>query len=306
MDMYSVFQQMLVLLILLLIGVVAAKTGVVDDESNRRLTRFALVIPQSAQILSSAMNVGQDMTLGRVLGILGTGCVMYGLLILLSLASPYICRAQKRDRGIYSFMTIFGNVGFMGLPVIRALFGSGAVFYAALLLVPFNFLAYTYGIALLSGGGKGSFDWHRLISVPTTAALLSVVLVCVHINIPKPIVDATGMLGDMMLPFSMIIIGSSLGNLPLKEVVGDWRAYVFAPIRLLVCPVVLWAVMGLFVRDTVLLGVITVLWCMPVAAFATMLSIQYGGNERIASRTVFVTTVLSVVTIPLVCGVLPL
>lgn len=305
MDIWSVFQKMLALLIMLLVGVVVAKTGVVDEESNRRLTRFALVVPQSAQILSSAMNAGAGMTVGRVFGVLGIGCVMYGVLIALSLVVPYIYRVEKRDRGIYSFMTIFGNVGFMGLPVIRSLFGDEAVFYAALMLIPFNLLAYTYGISLLNGGLE-RFDWHRLVSAPLAAAFLSIVLVCVHVDIPGPIVEATGMLGDMIVPLSMVIIGASLGNLPLKEVFGDWRAYAFAPVRLIVCPVLLWAVMGLFVQDRVLLGVITVLGAMPVATFATMLSIQYGGNQRIASRTVFVSTVLSVVTIPLVCGLLPI
>ncbi len=87
---------------------------------------------------------------------------------------------------------------------------------------------------------------------------------------------------------------------------GDWRSYAFAPVRLLVAPVLVWAVLRLFITDTVLLGTMTVLAAMPVASFATMLSIQYGGNERIASRTVFVTTVLSVVTIPIVCWLLPI
>lgn len=305
MDIGLVFQQMAVMLILLLVGVIAARVGVIDAETNRRMTRFALAIPQSAQILSSAMNMETGMTLGRVLSILGAGCVFFALLVVLSLGVPFLYRVKGKDRGAYSFMTIFGNVGFMGLPVIRSLFGAGAVFYGALLLIPFNLLAYTYGIMLLQGG-KGRIDWRALVSVPLISSLLAVILVCVHIPIPYPIRQATTLLGDMITPLSMIIIGASLGELPLGEVLGDWRAYAFAPVRLIVSPVLVWAVLRLFIQDQTLLGVYTVLAAMPVATFSTMLSIRYGGNERLTSRTVFVSTVLSVATIPLICWMLPL
>ena len=305
MDISLIFQQMAVMLILLVVGVVAARTGVIDGETNRRMTRFALAIPQSAQILSSAMNMQTGMSLGRVMGLLGAGWIYFAVLILLSLGVPFLYRVKGKDRGVYSFMTIFGNMGFMGLPVIRSIFGDTAVFYGAILLIPFNIIAYTYGVMLLQGG-KGRIDWKALVSVPLISAFISVVLVCVHIPIPYPIRQATTLLGDMITPLSMIIIGASLGELPLGEVLGDWRSYAFAPVRLIASPVLIWAVMGLFTKDPTLLGVYTVLAAMPVATFATMLSIRYGGNERLTSRTVFVTTVLSVATIPLVCWMLPL
>lgn len=298
---------MLVLLILLLVGVVAAKTGVMDEETNRRFTRFTLLIPQTCMILGSVINTDLGITPGRVFLVLGVGCVMYAILVALSLLVPIVYRCKPEDRGIYSFMTIFGNVGFMGIPVAGSIFGGAASFYAALLNIPFNLLAYTLGISLLnSRGGRTKINWRLLINPPLIAAALAVVILCADVHVPDPLAEAIGMLGDMVVPCSMIIIGASLGTQRLREIFGDWHVYAFAPVRLIAAPVLLWAVLHLFVHDEVLLGTMTVLGAMPVASFATMLSIEYGGNVKMASKTVFVTTLLSVGTLPLVCWLLPL
>lgn len=302
-----VFEQMLVLLILLIVGVIAAKCGVMDEDMTRRFTRFTLLIPQTCMILGSVINADLGITPGRVFAILGVGVIMYAILVAMSFLVPILYRCKPSDKGIYSFMTIFGNTGFMGIPVARALFGNVAAFYTALLNIPFNILAYTLGIALLnSSGEKAKIQWKLLINPPMIAAFAAILFACIDIHIPTPAADAVGMLGDMVVPCSMIIIGASLGAQKLKDVFGDWHVYAFAPTRLFIVPIVLWAVMHLFVHDETLLGTITLLGAMPVASFAAMLSIQYGGNVQMASRSVFVTTVLSVITIPLVCALLPI
>lgn len=303
MDIALVINKMLVMLIMLGTGVVTAKTGIIDAEGNRRLSRFAMAVPQTATILASAVNTEMEITVGKVLGVLGAGCAMYGLLILLGVLVPRIGRVQAEDRGVYSFLTIFGNVGYMGFPLVGAIFGESAVFYAVLLCVPFNLLAFTLGVRLISGHGS-NFRWRDLCSPALVASAAAVVLIFVPVDWPAPVRESLKSMGDMILPISMIIIGASLGEMRLKDVFLDWRLYLFAPVRLLLPPVLIWAVMGLFIRDRLLLEVMTVLGAMPAAAIAAMLSIQYGANERLASRTVFLTTVLSAATIPLVCWLL--
>ncbi len=307
MEVSLIFQQMLVLLLLLITGVIAARTGVIDEETNRRFTRITLLIPQTCMILGSVINADMDMTPGRVFAVLGVCCVMYAVLIALSFLVPAAYRCGPEDRGVYSFMTIFGNTGFMGMPVVGAAFGDEAMVYAALALIPFNLLAYTYGIALLrSRGERGKIEWRLLLNPPLIASAIAVLLLCVPVSVPAPLASAVGMLGDMVVPCSMMIIGASLGSQKLGEVFGDWRAYAFSVVPLIVAPLAVWAVLRLFVKDALLLGTLTILAAMPVASLSTMLSIQYGGNVRMASRTVFVTTILSVATIPFVCWLLPL
>ncbi len=303
-----VFEQTLVMLILLLAGVIASKAGVMDEDTTRRFTSFNLLIPQSCMILDSILGAEIDIPPSRVFMVLGVSLIMYAILVAVGLLVPQIYRCKPADRGVYSFMTIFGNVGFMGIPVAKALLGSEASLYAALLNIPFNILAYTVGIALLShsGGKREPINWRLLLNVPLIVSAASVVLLCFHVHLGGPLGRAVEMLGDMILPGSMVIIGASLGKQKLKEVFGDWRVYLFAPARLVAVPLILWGIMHFIVKDSVFLGTMTLQGAMPVAAFATMLSIQYGGNVQMASKTVFVTTVLSVFPIPLVVGLLPL
>lgn len=308
MDILLIFRQMLVMLIFLVIGVIASHFGLMDEEFNRRYTNFNLQIPQTGMILSSILGAGIELSAGRVLSILGVALLMYGTLLALGFLSPVLYRCRQGDKGIYSFMTIFGNVGFLGIPVVKSVLGPEAGMYAALLNIPFNLLAYTVGIAMLSEGrGKGrSVDWRIILNVPFVASVLSVILLCFHVQLTGPVGTAAEILGDMILPGSMLIIGASLGQQKLKDVFGDIRVYLFAPMRLIVVPIVLWAVLHLVVKEPIFLGTMVLQGAMPVAAFATMLSIRYGGNVQMASKTVFVTTVLSVVTIPLVAAILPL
>lgn len=297
-----VFNVMLTMLCMLAVGVIAARTGVVDGETNRRLSRFAMAVPQCAIILASAMNMQRGLTAGRVLLLLGVGCLMYALLLAVSLAVPRLVGVKKESRGVYSFMGAFGNVAFMGYPILRALYGSDAVFYAALIGIPFNLLAFTVGVRML--GGTAGFDWRDLFNPALVASLVSVVIIFLPVSWPQPVMEAVNYLGDMIVPLSMIIIGASLGEQRLRDVFTSRRAYAFAPVKLLIAPVVIWAVMRLIVDDPLLLGIVTVEAAMPSATVGVMLSIQYGADERLASQMVFVSTVLSVLTIPLVCWLL--
>ena len=303
MDITIVLDQMAMMTLMLCVGVIAAKTGVVDAETNRRLSRFAMAIPQSAIILASAMNMQRTVTAGRVLLLLGAGCLMHGLLLALSMLVVRLFRANAGERGLLGFFGTFGNIAFMGYPILRALYGSDAVFYASLLSVSFNLLAFTVGIRLL-GGTEERFDWRRMLNPGLIASLAAVVMIFLPVSWPGPVKEAANYLGDMITPLSMIIIGASLGEQRLRDVFGSRRACAFAPVKLLLAPVLVWAVMRLILSDPLLLGVVTVEAAMPSATIGVMLSIQYGANERLASRLVFITTVLSTVTIPLVCWAL--
>ena len=165
MDIRPIFEQMLVMLILMITGAVAARCGVMDDETNRRFTRFTLLIPQTCMILGSVINADLGITPGRVFAVLGIGCVMYAILVALSFLVPIVYRCGPEDKGIYSFMTIFGNTGFMGIPIVASILGGAAPFYAALLNIPFNILAYTLGITLLSSRGRSKIQWKLLIKI---------------------------------------------------------------------------------------------------------------------------------------------
>lgn len=299
MDIFVVCNQMLVMFIMLLVGVLCAKTGVIDADGNKKITAFTLAVPQSCMILASAINIEFEISAARLAAVFFAGFAMYAVLVVLGTLVWLGKRGALRE--LLAFMTVFGNVGFMGLPVVQTLFGGEAVVYAALFNVPFNLLAYSIGAAMLRGDLRGSFDWKVLVTPPMVSTYVAIVLLFAHIHIPAPIENAVDYMGNMIVPLSMIIIGASLGDMPLKKALGDGRCYLFAAFRLLVVPAAVFFTMGLFVHDELLLGTMTVQAAMPVAAISAMLALQYGRNAEFASKTVFITTLLSTFTIPLIC-----
>ena len=303
MDIMLTLEQMLVMLIMLIVGVVCARTGVIDADGNRKITRFTLAVPQSCMILASAINIEFEINAAKLAAVFFSGFVMYAVLLALG-ALVWLALGKKNgQRELYAFMTVFGNVGFMGFPVVGALLGGEALLYASLLLVPFNLLAYSVGVMMIKGELRGGvrFDWKILLSPPMIATYAAVALLFLRVPVPAPVERAVDAMGDMIVPLSMIIVGASLGDMPLKKALGDWRCYAFSAFRLLAVPAAVHFVMGMFVRSGLVLGTMTVQAGMPVAAVAAMLALQYGRNSELASRTVFVSTVLSTLTIPLVC-----
>ena len=301
MILQNLLNTMVEILILMVIGFLAARFGLIDKDTNRRLTAFTLVIPQSGMILSGVINAELSLSAGQVLALVGTGFVMYAALFLLGLLAPAVCAAAPKDRGVYRFMTMFGNCGFMGFPIIAAVFGSEYVFYAALANTAFNVLAYSLGISLVCGGGaKSEIRWRNFINAPIIATLVSLLIMALRIQFPAAVCQCVTAVGDSTVPLSMIIIGASLYGQKFREILFSWRVYVFAAIKLLAAPVLVWAVLRLFVREAVTLGICTVLAAMPSAAISTMFAIRYGKDETLASRNVVFTTVLSLATVPLI------
>ena len=300
MHISTVINQMLVLLIILVIGVICRKTGITDDIGNKKLSRLLINVCQSAMILASVMNSESAVSIGYVFEIIGISALLYVFLILFSYLVPVILGTPREDRKLYRFMSIFGNVGFMGFPVIASVFGGEAVFYASLFNIPFNILMYTLGISLASGAkGKAKFSLKQLVNVPLIATFVSLIIFLLHIPVPAPVAEATELLGDMVVPAAMIVIGTSLGGMSLKKMLGSWRLYIFTPIKLMLIPAIVYFLFGLFVKDQMILGIATVMAALPVATNCTMLCLEYGGNEELSSSGTFMTTVLSVVTIPL-------
>ena len=304
MDISSLFNQMLILLIILVVGFIANKTKIIDEQGNKNLSKLTLNITQGAMILSSVMNVNPSMNNYELLTLVGVSFLMYVILFLLSFAIRWLLRVPKKDGYTYQFAVMFGNVGFMGYPIVSALLGKEAIFYVSLFNIPFNILIYSLGIFLISGGDGYKFKVKSLINPPFIATFVAIGIFLLKIPVPAPIADATSLLGDMVVPAAMLVIGSSLGRISVKDILGDWRVYAFLPLSLIVSPLIIWAVLRTFVTNPLILSIATIIAAMPVATNSTMLSMEYNGNEILASKTVFMTTVFSVVTIPFMISLL--
>jgi hypothetical protein len=184
--------------------------------------------------------------------------------------------------------------------VVDAVFGT--VFYAAIFNLPNNLLIYSLGSYLLSGreGKRSRFRIKQILNPGTLSAAAALVLFLCGLKLPSPVLGTLQTLGNITTPLSMLVIGSTLAETTVSHTLGNWKVYAFGCFKLLLIPAAVYFLGSLFVKDALILGVLTILTAMPCAAVTTMLCEENGQDGKTAASYIFVTTLMSVVTIPLV------
>ena len=198
-------------------------------------------------------------------------------------------------------MLAFGNVSFIGYPVCDAVFGPKAVFCASVLNIPFNLLIFTIGVSFINGGkARSAFSPKLVFSPCVVASLIAVAIALMGISVPEPVGQWFHLLGDLTTPCALLIIGSSLSHIPVRDMLGNRFAYAISLLRLIVLPLVVGVVLRLLGVENFVANVAVVLSAMPIATNGIMLCLQYGKDERVMTQGLFLSTLFSVVTIPLI------
>lgn len=316
--MFHILSQMLLLFGVIMIGFGSTKLGAWPASLNKPISHFVLTVTAPMLILSSVMGDGLVFERDEIIRILWVAVVNYLVIFPLALLAPWIWTATgrlvKRDRrppmadylkGQLRFMTAFGNVTFIGFPVVSAIFGPRALFYAAVLTIPFNLLMYTIGEVFIAGGSAwGAINRRQLLSPCTLAAAATVVLAFFKFDYPPLMVRFFHLVGDMTIPAALIIIGSTLAGMPKRTMLGSWFAYRVSAIRLILVPAVVWLVLSDLGTETYTMQVAVVLSGMPVGVNGVMFCLKYNRDERIMAQTIFLSTVLSMITIPIMAMLL--
>ena len=301
MNLSIVFAKMAMLVLIMLLGYLCARIGITGPEFNQRVTPLMVKVLLPATILNSVLSV-PDFSGRELLDYILVMTVMVALQMLPAWFLPRLMRTRSEDVGATRLVTAFGNVGFVGLPVVAAIFGDEMVFFASLCNIPFNLALYSCSAAQLSPDG-GRVRWQDVLNAPVIATLLSVVLLLSRIHVPAVIADTISTLAGATIPLSMLIIGTSLGAISVRAALTDWRVYAVSVVRLLVCPLLTWLVLRPFVSG-VLLGIPVLLAACPSAMVVTALCLQYERSDAFASKCIFLSAVLSAVTIPLLIWLL--
>ena len=305
-------QQMLVLFIIMMIGFIAYKKNIITDETSKKLSAIVVNISNPALILSSVTG-NATVTGAELVETMFVAIGMYVFLIAVAALVPVIIKAPARDRGTYRVMTIFGNVGFMGFPIISSLYGGGALLYASLFLLPYNILIYTYGVWEMcksSGEGSGAVkksgreSIKQIFNIGVIFCIIAVVVYALGIKFPAWVNTTVSMLSSTTAPLSMMVIGASFATMNFKKIFLNVRTWVFSALRLLVIPVLGTFLVSLVTDNPSIIGVTMVMLGVPVGSMTAMLAQEYGGDYALSSETVAMTTLLSVVTFPIVSMVM--
>lgn len=304
MSFVMILEQMIMLLLMMLIGYVMEKKQLMGAGSAAVMSKIVLNVTLPAQIITSFAIEGADISAAAVGGTLGLSVAAYALYFVVALVFVRLMRIPQEQRGTYQYMLMFGNVGFMGFPLVIAIWGEHMLVYAVLYNIVFNILVFSLGIQMIAGGESG-FDWRRLVNIPLGASVLALLLFFAHIQLPDVVNSSLNTLGGATTPLAMLILGATIAGMPLKELFEEKKVYFFVAGKLLLLPVLVWLLFKpLLPADDVIGPILVILSGMPVATNATMLSVEYGGDVKLVSQGIFFTTVLSVITVPLLVALL--
>lgn len=303
-EVLQIFAEMITLFVIVAAGYAGKRLNMMNEDFDAKLSKVILNLSLPGMIIGSVLTATELPSLQDILLTFLFSCLSFVLVIAIAYAVTAAMRISIGHRGVFKFMLCFGNVGFIGFPVLSAIYGSDSLIYATIFNLPFNFLVFTVGALFLTqdnvaGDAKVKVTWRLFVSPVIISCLVAIVLALAGVHNIPVVGDAFVSLGSLTTPAALLIIGSSLANLPAGELIGGFRLWMTSLFRLIIIPLVVWGVFHFFVTNPLLLGVIVVISGMPVATNGTMLCYQYGGNSHDMAQGTFVTTIASLVSIPL-------
>ncbi|MDO4285384.1 MAG: AEC family transporter [Eubacteriales bacterium] len=289
--MEQVMVQLALLFAYIGAGFLCRKVKLLDEVSDHHFSRLILNVTLPASIIASA--IGQES------GNRGQAYLVLGLALFVFLLLPVMGHLFQRFTGCedtYKLMLTYSNLGFMGFPIMEALYGQTGMFYAALFMMVFNASIFSYGISVLEKG-RG-FDFKRLLTPGMISAVLALLIFSLNLPVPGGVEQFLSTVGDITSPLAMITLGSTLAGVSMKAALQNKMLYLFSLCKLVLWPALIWGILQFFVEDPVVLGVCTILVSLPVAGNVSMLCISSGGNKKLAAEGTLVSTILSLFSIP--------
>lgn len=311
MDIQIILSQMLMLFAMMLVGYFIWKMRWFDESAYQKLSKIVVNILNPLLVIYGV--TGKEATGSARLILLNIGFVIfyYTLLIVVGVLVVIILRPKKSEKKLYRLMTLFPNVGFMGIPVITSIFGMESMIYVVFYMLGYNLLLYTYGMVLARKAGedagvyqessvKGG-QWKKLINAGVVASVAAVVIFWFQIKLPVAVIDFCDYMGNAVIPLSMLLIGMSIAKVDLKTIFTKPRIYAYTLIKMLFVPVVMISLLKAFPMNETIFGVFILQLAMPVGSIVTLIAKENGADEITCTNGTVVTTLASILTIPIVC-----
>lgn len=302
-------EQMFVLFVVACIGFFCAKRDIITTEVRGKLSRLLTEITLPCMLVASVgdaqpgeAGAGIGLTFGLAVA---QGFLLYGSAWLCNL----VLRTPKADRPLYYFMSLATNTGFIGLPVVSAIYGPDAVIFVSVFIMVLSVFTFSLGFATIAPrvpGEKFRLPWDKMLNPPLIGSVITVVLFLSPFRLPAVVQDSFTTIGSVTSPLAMMIVGAIVSEMPAREIFSDWRLYGYSLIRMLIIPCALYLVLEPFVQNPLLMGVFCVLFAMPVGSMASMFALQLGANDRLAARGTVLTSILSFVLTPLLVAFMAL
>ena len=332
-----VISQMIMIFLLIAIGFGLSRSSHLTSESSRDLSWIVLNITNPITILVAAIEDEQKVSAMELAVAFALFIGIYIFLGIVAYLLPMVMRVERDDRYSYRYLSVFSNVGFIGIPFCSAVLGVHSLIYVSICSLVFNLIAYTVGMSAMekvgmrqngavkrggvdsresltggdagmggdstsgeSGARKTMAGLKKVVNSGTVFSILTIVVYIMDIKFPSVIMNTLSYIGRSTTFLSMIVLGVSVASLSVKEIFGKPALYVFTLLRQIVVPVALIFVLKPFVDNTLLLQTAIIMVAMPCANLPLMMAKQYRAEEDTISSGIMLTTFCAILTIPIV------
>lgn len=302
MVVWPILSSLIMIFILIVPGVFFKRKNIFTVEQNGAINSIVVNLTWPCLVID-AMQMEFSMQILKDCGYIMVVCVIIlALMFVLSFPFAKMVKLTKRKRYVTIFMLMFGNTGFIGIPVIQALYGTDAVFYAAIVELINDVLIFTVGIMLIqmSAGADLKVGFKQFINPGLIGVIIGLILFLLNIQLPEVIGGSIEMIGAATTPLSMFCIGYQIGGLSFRQIAGDLQIYAVCFVKLLIVPVIALLLVKIWSGDFSMMEKVLVIgFAMPVAAVTSIFSQQYKGEADFATKGVLLSTVLSLISIPI-------
>lgn len=292
-------RQIVIMFFIIIVGVVCYKKKMIDKDTNKKLADLVLMIVNPTVIFISYQ---REFEAGLLKGLLISLVLAVITHIFAIFSSKFVVRGKKYGENISleRFAAMYSNCGFIGIPLVKGIFGNEGVFYITAYITVFNLLVWTHGVILMTGKRDMKTVVKAFSSPSVIATLLGFVFFMARIILPGIMIESISYIGNMNTPLAMLVAGATIAQTDIKRILTKFRIYYISLIKLVFIPITMLLLFNLFdVPKVVLLTSVLAAGC-PTAVTVNLFAIRYGKDYLYASELFAVTTILSAVTIPIV------
>ncbi len=337
MSITVVLQQMIIIFILIGIGMVLYRRKLITEEGSKQISGLIINVTNPALLICSALDDGPKATLGELGMALIAYAAIFAILIAVGFLIPHILRIPKNARYAYQMLTVFGNVGFIGIPLASAVLGSESLIFVSIFNLLFNLLIYTFGISLLQRAAEGTMQENtqrdtrqvkegvailaeqtekgatapaghitssrlqKLVNAGTISAAVTILFYLGNFPVPEIISSALSYTGRATTLLSMLVLGVSVAQMAPKDIFSHPKLYAFTLLRQVLVPISCVLLMRCFLDNKLILNTMLLMVAVPAANMPLMLAKQMDMETESISQGIILTTVLSLLTVPLTC-----
>lgn len=292
-------QQVSILYIMVIVGAVADKLGLFTEKTAKACTDLLFYIITPCVIVRSFLTQEFTKETGiKLLVAVGCGFLLHFVAILIN--TPLYRKGDKEKNIIFRYSSIYGNVGYMTLPLTEAILGSEGVFYCSAVVMAFSTMSFTHGVYIMNSDNN-KFNARKLILNPgVMSVLVGLPLFLLKVTLPTVIDKPIEYIASMQTPIAMLIFGTFIAHTKLNDLFQNKKIALVSLMKLIVLPVIMIGIYKLFGLTGTLLVALTISSCAPTANNTVMFAAKYNKDTSLAAQVVAIVSFISVITMPVI------